>query len=115
MKLTTEQLNILSKWEGHFHCAINADWCRNPGEASARKIHEIYKQATGDNRRVCYTCQHSLLSLMRDCGRLYFADKAENEARKEVSSTKAEEIPIKKVKVKTTAKKTAKKTAKTKN
>jgi hypothetical protein len=46
---------------------------------------------------------------MRDTGTLYFKQKAENEANKAVSTTEAEEIPIKKVKVKTTAKKTAKK------
>ena len=109
MTFTQEQMKILSKWEYNFHCAVYADWSPNPGEVNARLIHQIFKTATGDTRRVCYNCQHSLLSLMRDTGTLYFKQKAENEAKKAVSTTEAEEIPIKKVKVKTTAKKTAKK------
>ena len=109
MTFSKEQMQILSRWEENFKTAVYADWCRNPGETNARLIDEILKTATGDNRIVCYTCQHSLLSLMRDTGTLYFKQKAENEAEKVVSTTEAEEIPIKKVKVKTTAKKTAKK------
>lgn len=109
MTFTQEQMQILSKWEENFRTAVYADWCRNPGEANAKVIHEILRQATGDNRRVCYTCQHSLLSLMRDTGTLYFKQKADSEAKKVVSTTEAEAIPIKKVKVKTTARKTAKK------
>ena len=112
MTFTQEQLKILSKWEYNFHCAIYADWSPNPGEAYARLIHQIYKTATGDNRRVCYNCQHSLLSLMRDTGTLYFKDKAEMASKKAVVETKdteAEQVPKMTVK---TVKKTTKTTKK---
>lgn len=108
MTFTKEQLLTLSRWEYNFHCAVYADWSPNPGEANARLIHQIYKSATGDSRRVCYNCQHSLLSLIRDCGTLYFKDKAELASKKAVVETKdsqAEQVP--KVTVKT-AKKTTK-------
>jgi len=111
MTFTQEQLKILSKWEYNFHCAVYADWCPNPGEANARLIHQILRQATGDNRRVCYTCQHSLLSLIRDTGTLYFKDKeemAKKASKKAVVETKPTEAEqVSKVTVKT-AKKTTK-------
>jgi len=54
---------------------------------------------------VCYTCQHSLLSLIRDTGTLYFKDKAEMASKKAVVATQpteAEQVP--KVTVKTAKK-----------
>ena len=109
MTFTKEQMEILSRWEYNFHCAVFADWSPNPGEANARLIHLIFKTATGDNRRVCYNCQHSLLSLLRDCGTLYFKQKEAEKAVKVASTDKVGDNPIKKVTVKTTAKKTTKK------
>jgi hypothetical protein len=109
MTFTQEQMKILSKWEYNFHCAVYADWSPNPGEANARLIHQIYKTATGDTRRVCYNCQHSLLSLMRDCGTLYLKQKEAEKAVKVASTDKVEDNIIKTVTVKTTAKKTTKK------
>ena len=114
MTFTNEQLQILSKWEYNFTCAVKADWSPNPGETNAKLIHQIYRDATGDQRKVCYNCQHSLLSLMRDCGRLYLQDKdelAKSAKAVEVSQEHAE--PVKKVEVKTKdIKKVAKKTKK---
>ena len=109
MTFSKEQMQILSRWEENFKTAVYADWCRNPGETNARLIHEILKTATGDNRIVCYTCQHSLLSLMRDCGTLYLKQKEAEKAVKVASTDKVEDNTIKKVTVKTTAKKTTKK------
>lgn len=109
MTFTQEQMKILSKWEYNFHCAVYADWSPNPGEVNARLIHQIFKTATGDTRRVCYNCQHSLLSLMRDCGTLYLKQKEAEKAVKVASTDKVEDNTIKKVTVKTTAKKTTKK------
>lgn len=109
MTFTQEQMNILSKWEYNFHCAVYADWSPNPGEVNARLIHQIFKTATGDTRRVCYNCQHSLLSLMRDCGTLYLKQKEAEKAVKVASTDKVEGNTVKKVTVKTTAKKTTKK------
>ena len=112
MKFNEEQINTLSKWEYNFHCAVHADWCPNPGAYALSIIHSIFCQVTGDSRRLNDNCQHCILELMRDCGKIYFADKAALEAKKakKVASTdKVEDIPIKKVKVNTKAKTTAKK------
>ena len=104
---TKEQIEQLSQWERNFHTAVHADWASNPGLTALSVIHRIYCGATGDRRRLNDNCQHCILDLLRDCGRIYFKDKAEFEAQKAVSTQEAGDIPIKKVKVVTTARKSA--------
>lgn len=86
MKFTTEQLNTLSQWEDHFRTAVNAQWARNPGTSALLTIHGIFCQVTGDQRRFNDNCSHCILSLLKDCGTIYFQDKAEM-----VEKAKAEE------------------------
>lgn len=108
MRLTKEQIETLSKWEGHFHTAVNAQWSRHPGSAGLRVIHEIFTQVTGDQRRFNDNCSHCILSLLQDCGKLYFQDKEELSRRESMS--KAVEVsaeaakPVRKAKIKTTRK-----------
>ena len=61
--------------------AVKAQWARNPGRAGLQVIWDIYTKATGDQRRFNDNCNHCILSLLQDCGRLYFKDKEELEAR----------------------------------
>lgn len=99
MTFTKDQMEMLSKFEEHFKTAVNADWCRNPGRENLQVIHQILTSATGDRRRLDANCQHCILTLVRDTGKLYFADK---EAMQKVQ---AEEIPVKKVRAKVKTKK----------
>lgn len=103
MKFTEEQLKTLSAWEDNFRTATKAQWARNPGTSGLRVIYDIYTKTTGDQRRFSDNCQHCILSLLTDCGKIYFADMEELARRKvEVSQEAAE--PVKKVEVKTTKK-----------
>lgn len=114
MKLTEEQIKILSKWEDNFNTAVKADWARNPGRAGLQVIHQIFTQATGDTRRLNDNCNHCILSLIQDCGKLYFQEKEElinrqNDA-KAVELTMEDAKPVKKAAVKTGKKSTKKST-----
>lgn len=110
MTFTKEQLETLSQWEANFSTAVNSNWARNPGRINLRTIYDIYSGAV-NSRAIPFNanCQHCIVTILRACGKLYFADKEElakqEAAAKEV---KAEDIPVKKVraKVKTTSKKT---------
>lgn len=102
MKLTKEQIKTLSQWEQNFHTAIEADWCRHPGRAGLRTIYDIYTQATGDTRRFNDNCSGCIVSLVRDCGRLYYQEKALLEAEKKVGVKKGKVTAEKKVAVRTT-------------
>ena len=83
MKFKIEQFNTLSQWEDHFRTAINAQWARNPGTSALLTIHGIYCQVTGDQRRFNDNCSHCILSLLKDCGTIYFQDKEEMKAKEE--------------------------------
>lgn len=103
MTFTKEQMEILSKFEEHFRTATKSAWSRHPGRTNLRTIYDIFTTATGDKRRYDDCCQHCILSLLRDCGVIYFKDKASLEEMKKVE---AKDIKVKKarVKVKTTKK-----------
>lgn len=108
MKLTKEQLNILSQWEENFRTAIKAQWARNPGSRNLRVIYDIYTSATGDKRRFNDNCNHCILSLLHDCGELYYRDLEElkimESTAKEVKVSQEAKGVVKKAKVKTTKK-----------
>ena len=115
MTFNDEQFQTLAKYEGYFTDAVRANWCRYPGHAALVTVHAILKDATGDRRRLNTSCGVCTLNLMRDAGRLYFADKdariaAENDkkaaeltqaAAKSVELTEKKAKTRKKVKVET--------------
>lgn len=81
MKFNQEQFNTLSAYEQHFRTAVYADWARYPGSQALSVIHRIFTTVTGDTRRLNDNCNHCILSLLKDCGRLYFQDKTEMEVK----------------------------------
>ena len=107
MTFTTEQLNTLSAWEENFRTAVRAKWARNPGRSSLRTIYDIYTSATGDRRRFSDNCSQCILSLLTDCGNVYFQDlteKAVTTTKMEVKVSQEEKQVVKRAKVKTTKK-----------
>ena len=108
MKLTQEQINTLSQWEENFRTAVKAQWARNPGSRNLRVIYDIYTSATGDKRRFNDNCNHCILSLLQDCGKVYFQDLEELKMRKsttkEVKVSQGAKEVVKKAKVKTAKK-----------
>ena len=108
MTFTTEQLQILSQWEENFRTAVRAQWARNPGRSGLRVIYDIYTSATGDKRRFSDNCNHCILSLLTDCGRLYFQDITEaavtKESTREVKVSQEAKQAVRKARVKVTKK-----------
>lgn len=99
MNFTKEQLEILSEWEKNFHYAVNADWSPNPGRTALQVIYHIYTSATGDTRRFSDNCNNCILSLLRDCGRIYFRDREELERQKAQEVEQKQQKPKKEVSV----------------
>lgn len=108
MTFAKEQLNTLSAWEEHFRTAVNKNWSRNPGRSALLVIWETYTKVTGDRRRFSDNCSNCILSLLRDCGEIYFHDLEELKARE--ASAKAVKVSqetkevVKKARIKTTKK-----------
>lgn len=80
----------------------------NPGRTSIRVIYDIYTAATGDRRSFSDNCSTCILSLLQDCGKLYFQDSEElnrmESSSKEVKVSQEEKEVVKKARVKTTKK-----------
>ena len=108
MVFNEEQLKTLSAWEEHFRTAVNKRWSRNPGGSALLVIWEIYTKATGDRRRFSDNCSNCILSLLQDCGKVYFQDLEELKMResttKEVKVSQEAKEVVKKAKVKTAKK-----------
>ena len=107
MTFTTEQLQTLSAWEENFRTAVRAKWARNPGRSGLRVIYDIYTAATGDRRRFSDNCSTCILSLLQDCGNLYFQDlteKAVTNTKVKVKVSQEEKQVVKKARIKTTKK-----------
>ena len=77
MTFTKEQIETLSAWEENFRTAVRAQWARNPGRSGLKVIYDIFTSATGDRRRFSDNCSHCILSLLHDCGELYYRDVEE--------------------------------------
>lgn len=106
MTFDKDQMVILSKFEDYFYTAVNAAWARNPGRYNLQVIHTIFCGATGDKRRLDANCQHCILNLLRDTGKLYFQDKETiAKAEENTKEVKAEDLPAKKVRAKVKTKK----------
>jgi hypothetical protein len=105
MTFTKEQLKTLSAWETNFRTAVFKQWASTPGSTALRVIYDIYTQMTGDRRRFSDNCSHCVLSLLQDCGKVYFKDKEEMIARendaKAVELSQAAANPVKKARIKT--------------
>lgn len=112
MTFTEEQLKTLSQWEDNFRTAVNAQWARNPGRSGLKVIFDIYTSVTGDTRRFNDNCSHCILSLLQDCGRIYFKDQKELSLRE---LPKVEESPVKVMEIKHVSVKTKKRTTKKKD
>ena len=105
MRLTDEQLEILSAWEQNFDTAIRAKWALNPGSTALETINNIWNAATGEGRRLNPGCSTCIFNLLKDAGQLYFQEKqarldAAND-KKAVELSEKEAKPVKKVAIST--------------
>lgn len=89
MKLTDEQYRALEPYEQNMRTALHQGYARNPGSRAIDMMQGIYNAVAKVKIRPNKGCNTCILNLLKDCGRLYFADKMERENRKvEVSEKK---------------------------
>lgn len=110
MTFTKEQIETLSAWEENFRTAVKARWARNPGRTALRMIYDIFTQATGDRRRFSDNCSQCILSLLHDCGEIYYRDVEEMARMAAESKGKAKVVELS-----TGTRKTVRKAVKTRN
>lgn len=76
MKYTQEDIQYLSKFESNFNTAIKANYTRNIPRKDIEKMVEIYNRVNGKALRLCTYCSSSVLSFLKDIGKLYFEVQA---------------------------------------
>lgn len=85
--MTTDDFNYLAKFEIHFARAIESGYCRYIATADMKRIAEIYQALT--SARVNIVCPKCKLALLRDVGRLYYAEKTRREEEKKNKRVKS--------------------------
>lgn len=71
MNFTQEDIQYLSKFESNFNTAIKANYTRNIPRKDVEKMVEIYNRVNGKALRLCTYCSSSVLSFLKDIGKLY--------------------------------------------
>lgn len=109
-KLTQEHIAALSEYERFFKTALEARWCSYPGQAALDKMRNIWAEVTGVTYPFRSGCSACILNLVRDIGRLYFAQKDSIAVAPPKTPVEAQTDP--KARKTTAKKKSAPKTAK---
>ena len=91
MNYTPEQFAELSQWERNFTTAVEGNWTPRLSIPSQKRIRAIYEAATKTRIAFNIGCGHCVLNLLKQAGKLYFADK------KEIEAQKVEEKPVESV------------------
>ena len=97
MRLTEEQYRSLEQYEQNMRTALRSSYARNPGRIALLGIQDIYNDVAKVNNRINVGCSVCILNLLKDVGRIYFADKEErerlNSVRPPVKSAETPRIP----------------------
>lgn len=77
-------------WENHLHLAARARVLRNPGREAVEEMREIYKRATGQERRQPPRCASCILAFLTEVAELYFdfQPKVESQPKKRTKTRK---------------------------
>lgn len=77
MILTEEEFRALEPYEKHMETALRAGWSRNPGLSALDTMQRIYNRVSKSALKINKGCGVCILNLLKDVGRIYFADKKE--------------------------------------
>lgn len=70
--MTQEDIKYLEAYEQNFTTAINSNYSRNIVSSALDRMLEIYQRETGTSYRLCKSCTSSILSFLKQIGKLYF-------------------------------------------
>ena len=85
MRLTKAQFEALQPYQKHFETMVRSKWSRYPGSAALDLIHSTYVQVTGSTMKLNKGCNHCVMKLLTEMGKIFLADLEErNRAEKEI-------------------------------
>ena len=77
MILTEEEFKALEPYEKNMGTAVRASWASNPGSSALDLMQTVYGRVSGTAKKINKGCGTCILNLLKDIGRIYFADKEE--------------------------------------
>lgn len=77
MILTEEEFKALEPYEKNMGTAVRASWASNPGSSALDLMQTVYGRVSGTAKKINKGCGTCILNLLKDVGRIYFADKEE--------------------------------------
>lgn len=80
-KLTKEEMAQLAPYESHLRNAVYSQYMITPGRTAIKLMDGIYHRVTGSPLRTDATCASCIMNVLTRLGRIYFAQKAEDEAK----------------------------------
>ena len=80
-KLTKEEMAQLAPYESHLRNAVYSHFMITPGRTAIKLMDGIYHRVTGSPLRTDATCASCIMNVLTRLGRIYFAQKAEDEAK----------------------------------
>ena len=91
-KLTDEQAEYLSRYEGILSQAVNTSSARNPGRDALTKIRQILIDVTGKPQPKNFGCGRCVYNILHSAGVIYFAQRGPKQHAVELSETETETI-----------------------
>lgn len=105
--MTDTQFQTLARYEDNLRQAQGGRWARHPGRTAIQSIYKTLTELAGPQPRLQTFCAPCVLRVMKEAGKLYFAEKErrEKETIAQQTALKATETPAKPKAKKTTTKK----------
>ena len=106
--MTDDQFAALTPYEHHFETALKANYSRYPGVPAIDTMFRIFRELTGSRIYLNRSCSACVLNLVKNVGKLYFAEKERREQAAAEQAKQAEPEPKPDKAKKTTRKRTKK-------
>lgn len=86
--MTDTQFQTLARYEDNLRQAQGGRWARHPGRTAIQSIYKTLTELAGPQPRLQTFCAPCVLRVMKEAGKLYFAEK---EAREKAAADAVKE------------------------
>ena len=93
--MTDTQFQTLARYEDNLRQAQGGRWARHPGRTAIQSIYKTLTELAGPQPRLQPFCAPCVLRVLKEAGKLYFAEKEARDAAQAAPKVQAEETPSK--------------------
>ena len=89
--MTDEQFAALAPFEKNYESALKANYTRYPGMTAIDTMFRTYRELTNSRININRSCSVCVLNLVKNVGKLYFAEK---ERREQLAAEQAKAVEL---------------------